>query len=195
MVARIGTIGNAAERIDHLAVDGLLGVNNSLAYKVHEIEKHFHHLGRVYGKSADQSGVDWALENSLTTFRAISGNGVFGADTNDEAKVWGTGDTSDIVGDTKFDLSQILVVTLSVDTPYILRLVYGTGTMAAAIIAKQYSCILAQNSVTGAKANGAAIPIAMRRLTYGVDKIWLQAACASDNATADVLIGLHGYVA
>jgi len=39
-------------KIDKKAVDGLIGVNNSLAYKVHEIEKHLHNREFWYGQSA-----------------------------------------------------------------------------------------------------------------------------------------------
>lgn len=39
-------------KIDNRAVDGLLGVNNSLAYKVHEIEKHFHNQEKWCGVAA-----------------------------------------------------------------------------------------------------------------------------------------------
>uniref|UniRef100_A0A6M3LL40 Uncharacterized protein n=1 Tax=viral metagenome TaxID=1070528 RepID=A0A6M3LL40_9ZZZZ len=180
-------------KLDSLAVDGLLGTSNSLAYKVHEIEKHFHNKERWFGASADQSGADWALEDSLTTFQAISGDGVYGADANDEALVWGTGDGTPVTGDTKFDLHRILFVTLSVDTPYIIRFVWGTGTMAAAITANQYSTIIVQNIVTGSKENGAPVDVMMPRLTYGTDKVWAQAKCATDDATADFLVGIHGY--
>ena len=182
-------------KIDSRAVNGLAGVANSLAYKVHEIEKHFHNKERSFGASADQSGNDWALAHSLTTFQAISGAGVFGADLNDEAKLWGTDDVSPVTGDTRFDIHKILVVTLSADTPYILRLVWGTGTMADAITAEQHSSFLVQNTVTGSKAGGSAVPVLMPRLTYGTHKIWMQAACATNNATADVLLSLHGYIA
>jgi len=184
---------NSIKKIDSLTTNGLDGVSNSLAYRVHEIERHFHNKSRAFGKSADQSGTDWALEDSLTTFQAISGAGVYGADANDEAKIWGTGDATPATGDVKFDLHKILVVTLSVDSPYVLRLVWGTGTMANAIIAEQYSTFLVQNIVAGSKANGSEIEIMMPRLTYGTDKLWLQTKCGTDNATADVLVKLHGY--
>lgn len=180
-------------KIDSLAVDGLLGTHNSLAYKIHEIEGHSHNKSRCFGKSADQSGVDWALEDSLTTFQAISGPGAYGPGANDAAKIWGTGDLAPVTGDVMLDLHWLLVVALSEDTPYILRLVWGTGTMADAITAGQYTTVMVQNIVTGSKANGAAIPVMTPRLTCGVDKAWLQAKNATDDATADVLINLHGY--
>ena len=180
-------------KIDDKAVDGLSGVTGSLAYNVQEIAKHFHNRSRVFGKSANQTGTDWSLEDSLTTFQAISGDGAYGADADDEAKIWGTGDATPVTGDVKFDMHRILVVELSVDSPYILRLVWGAGTMADAITAEQYSTFLVQYIVAGSKANGSEIVMMLPKLTYGVDKVWLQVKCATNNATADVLIKLHGY--
>lgn len=43
---------------DAITTLGLLGTSNSLAYRVHELERHFHGYERWYGKSADKSGVN-----------------------------------------------------------------------------------------------------------------------------------------
>ena len=39
-------------KIDNLAADGLLGVEDSLAYKIAEVEKHFHNWERWIGLAA-----------------------------------------------------------------------------------------------------------------------------------------------
>ena len=49
-----------SDTADSKATVGLLGVTNSLAYRVHEIEKHFHNRERWIGISGDQSGTDWS---------------------------------------------------------------------------------------------------------------------------------------
>ena len=74
-------------------------------------DEHFHTRERWFGISGDQSGDDWALAAGLTPFQAISGNGVFGADANDEAKVLGTDDTPAITNKQFFDMHRILVIT------------------------------------------------------------------------------------
>lgn len=66
-------------KIDNLATDGLTGVANSPAYRVHEIEKHFHNDELWYGISADQSGANpWAASVSAagmpTAYQAVSGS-------------------------------------------------------------------------------------------------------------------------
>ena len=181
-------------KIDSLATNGLNGVNNSLAYRVHEIEKHFHSNEHWLGKAASQTATDWALEYSLTPFTAISGNGVFGADADDEALVLGTADTSVAGGMAKFDVHRVLVASLSVDTPFYFRLVHGPTTMAQAITDGDESCFMVQNNPAGSKAGGFPVNVMMPRATCGVDQIWMQVACATDNATATFFVGVHEYV-
>lgn len=189
-------------KIDSQAVSGLSGVSNSLAYKVHEIEKHFHNYERWYGKSADQSGENpWATGLSeagmRTSFQAISGTNDYGGDANDEAQVWGLYDTLSVggVSQTKLDIHKIFVTASSVTTIWYLRFIYGTGTMADAIIAGQYSTIpLVADAAQGGSID-VIIPIMMPRITIGTHKMWVQGKNATNNATIDFLVGVHGYIA
>ena len=181
-------------KIDNLAVEGLLGTEDSLAYKVHEIEKHLHNTERWIGQSADQSGNNWAAD-TLTAFQAISGNGVYGADADDEAKVIGSDDTALIAGagNTKFDFHEILIVDASVNTAFKLRIVYGTGAMADAITAGQYSeKMVIADSVNPQLSSGIPFAVTFPRQAAGT-KIWIQCKNATDNATIDFFTGGHGY--
>ena len=180
-------------KIDGDAVDGLTGTNNSLAYKVHEIEKHFHGPEILLGISANQAGNDWALEGTTNFFSAVSGNDVYGADANDEAKVIGTDDGPYKTGMVKFDLHRIFIVTLDDDDLYFVRIVWGTGTLAAAVTAKQYSELAVANNPAGSKAGGVPVEVMMPRLTYGTDKVWIQCRCATDNSEMDFFVLLHEY--
>ena len=184
-------------KIDNLAVNGLLGVSNSLAYRVHEIERHLHSGGECYGKSADQSGTDWAKSVSdsgmPTLFRAISGNGVFGADANDEAKIIGTSDVSDYASKVKFDLHRLFISATSSTTVFVVRIVWGTGTMADAITAKQYASTIIRRNSGGGENHIMPVIAQMPRLTWGTDKVWIQVKNATDNATFDFYVGLHSY--
>ena len=183
-------------KIDKLATDGLAGVHNSLAYRVHEIEKHLHSPERWFGKSADQSGTNWAKMVSATgmptLYRAISGDGFFGADTNDEAKLIGLGDSAQS-GMVKFDLHRIAISAASSTTVYVIRIVWGTGTMADAITAEQFSTIVVRRNPGGGENHIMPVFIQMPRLTWGTDKVWLQCKNVTDNATFDFFIGLHEY--
>lgn len=179
-------------KIDSLVTNGLTGVSNSLAYRVHEIERHFHGRERWFGKSADQSGTDWAADN-LTPFRAISGTNAYGSDANDEALVLGTSDTPAIAGNVRFDLHRIMMVNASSQTTYKLRLVYGSGTMADAITAGQYSEIVILADPSAQQVPHEVIEIMMPRGYCGVTKVWIQAWNATNNAWIDFLVGLHEY--
>ena len=193
MLDGITKIPDAADKIDLVSTNGLLGKNNSLAYRVHEIERHFHNKERWLGKKGTQTATDWA-DNVLTPFVAISGSDTYGADTDDEALVLGIDNTPVDSGNVKFDVHRLLIVDVDHDTPYKIRIIYGSGTMAEAITAKQYSEVMMQFDSTNPQLSaGIPVEVMMRRVTSGVDKIWAQAWNATDDSEIDFLIGLHEY--
>jgi hypothetical protein len=179
-------------KIDMAATDGLLGTANSLAYRVHEIERHFHGRERWLGKKAVQTATDWA-DNVLTPFRAISGNNTYGGDANDEALVLGTADTPVMAGNTRFDMHRFMVVGASASTVYKVRFVYGRTTMAAAILAGAYTEIMIMVDPAAAQVPHDVFDVMMPRGESGMTQVWVQAWNATDNATLDFVIGLHEY--
>jgi hypothetical protein len=64
-------------KIDNLAVNGLTGIENSLAYKVNEIEKHFHNTPLYYGSD----GAGSCTQDGLTVFSLSAGSGAYGQET------------------------------------------------------------------------------------------------------------------
>ena len=155
----------------------------------YEAEKHVHNRERWFGKLGSQTATAWGEEASLTPYRATSGFGVFGADTNDDALVLGTDDTPAITGMTKFDLHRIDITAASNATDWILRVVYGTGTMADAETAGQYSDVMVQEA-----RKGAPVGVIMPRGTCGSTKVWIRAKNASNDATIDFFVGSHEYI-
>jgi hypothetical protein len=178
-------------KIDGAAVSGLTGTANSLAYKVHEIERHFHGRERWFGKLAVQTATDWA-DNTLAPFIAISGNNAYGTDANDEALVFGTADTPVIAGNVRYDLHRVFVSASSVATVWKLQLIYGTGTMAAALAAEQFSTFMVRTT-TPASTQDVPVDIMMPRGTCGSTKVWLRAWCATNDATISFFVGTHEY--
>lgn len=157
-----------------------------------DTEHHLHTRERWFGKSADQSGNNWGAD-TLTPFRCISGNGVYGTDTDDEAKLIGSDDTPIVAGKTQFDFHRMLVVGVSVDTEFKLRLIWGTGTMADAITADQYSENMVKfDSLNPQLSAGIPIDVLMDKISSGM-KVWAQCKNATNNATLDFYIGLHEY--
>lgn len=191
------TWSNGIKKIDDEEVLGLAGTPNSLAYKVEEIEKHFHNKERWLCKANPQTATDWAVEccaaGAVLPYVAISGSNNFGGDANDEALIFGTDDLLNIDGETKLDLHRIMVTDASSTTVYILRIVYGTGTMANAITAKQFTTVPVISDPAAGGGYGNIIDVKMPRLNIGTDKIWIQIKNATDNATLSFICGFHGY--
>ncbi len=156
------------------------------------VEVHLHSREHWCGKSGDQSGNNWGAD-TLTPYRAISGNGVYGADADDEAKVIGSDDTPVVAGMLYFDMHRITVIAISSDTVYRIRIVWGTGTMAAAILANQTTDEMIITSTDKANKFGGA-PFEIQTLRFAVGtKVWLRVRNATNNATMDFFVGLHEY--
>jgi hypothetical protein len=159
---------------------------------VTEIERHLHSPERWFGKSADQSGNNWAAD-TLTPYQCISGNGVYGADADDEALVIGSDDTPTESGFDEFDLHRLLIVEVSVFSTYKMRIVWGTGTMAEAINAGDCSEFMLKFDTVGNVSAHFPVDLQMPDLDSGT-KIWAQCKNATDNATVDFFVGLHEYL-
>jgi hypothetical protein len=156
-------------------------------------EEHQHHITRWYGKKNPQGANDWAvlMDGHLTQpYRCISGAHAYGGDANDEALLFGT---ADVLWDSRFvcgDFDEFLVVANSADTVYLIRIIWGTGTMAAAITAGQYSttAYIRKSTDTQRLRNTIKVPL------IGINaKIWAQCQNVADNATIDFFVGVHGY--
>lgn len=192
IIAATTAIEADTTKIDDAAVDGLTGAEDSLSYKTHEIEKHFHNRERWLGISGDQSGNNWAID-TLSEFQAISGNNAYGTDANDEAKVLGSDDTPVIGGMVKFDFRQIFIAGVSEDSKYKLQIIYGTGTMADAITAGQYTEEMVSSDKTNPQQSaGMAVDMRIPRQDAGT-KIWVRAWNTVDNATINFMVGIHEY--
>ncbi len=164
------------------------GLLRQIEQGVFVIEHHLHNRERWFGISADQSGNDWGLLAGLDPYQAISGDGDFGSDADDEALVLGTDDTTAIAGITKFDPHHIMVEAASNATEFVIRVIYGTGTMADAETAGQYSDVM----ISEAK-KGSPIGVIMPRCDAGVHKMWIRVKNATNNATIDFHYGIHEY--
>jgi hypothetical protein len=155
-------------------------------------EEHLHHLVRWCGKKAIQGANDWyaPMDTSLSNFyRAISGNNTWGVDATDTAKLFGTTDLP-ISGMVHGDFDQILIVANSSSTVYICRLIWGTGTVGDAVSAGQYTEF---PYLRGNSDNVRKIQTITSPLLGSYVAIWLQCMNATNDATIDFFIGVHGY--
>ena len=167
---------------------------DSALKEIIEVEKHIHSPETWRGLKAVPTATLWA-DDVLTPFVAISGNNTYGADANDEAEVIGTANTPVRSGMTKFDLHRLLVTDVDHDTPYKLRIICGTGTMADAITALQYTEVVVQFDATNPQLSaGIPVEVQMPRCNAGADKVWIQAWNATDDSQIDFLVGFHEYL-
>ena len=192
--------GSDINKVDDQACNGHLGVVDSACFRLETLDDHVHAVERWFSISGDQSGADWNESVSDAgmpdMFVATSGNGTYGTGDGpptDEAEIIGTDDTCGIAGMTKYDLHRILIMAASETTIFIIRIVYGTGTMDAAVSASQYSELMVKRDTAIGESHGIPITMQMPRLTWGTDKVWIQVKNVVDDSTISFFVGLHCY--
>lgn len=180
------------DKIDGVATNGLppTGVSNSLASRVHEIEKHLHGRERWWGATGAPSETNAIASTVTVPFVATSGNNTWGT----AIPICGTGDNPVLSTDTKFDCHRLFITDLDDDTtPWKVRVIYGTGTSAAAVSADQYSEVMTMtNAVPGNRAGASPVDVMMPRVDVGT-KVWLQAWNDTNGETLSTFAGYHGY--
>lgn len=179
------------QKIDKKAVSGLLGVNNSLAYKVHEIEKHFHNWERWFGlavsPNAEIHRAD-LLETTTAPFQIDAGNSTWGS----WVQILGSSDTPTGLGGTytKYDLHSIQVVANERANPYYVQFAFGVDA-ATALANGIYTSMVIACPATNTDEK---FEIMMNRVASGT-KAWARCKCPTQNtATLDFYFGLHEYI-
>ena len=175
-------------KIDTHAVDGLLGVSNSLAYKVHEIERHLH------------SGARWfeaaAVPNATTHMadRIGSGAGAFQIDAGNLTwgtwvQILGSSDTPIRTDWTHFDPHQFIIEAAERASTYFIQIGRGASG-AAALAANTYTEFI--YSATVQKDTGI-IQVQTGRAPAG-SLLWARCMCPGQNTgTLSFYYGIHEY--
>jgi hypothetical protein len=161
---------------------------SSLAVEADFIEEHLHNKERWFGISADQSGDDWALQETLNPYQATSGNNTWGTAT--PAKIFGPDDTPIFDGGVRGDFHRILVVANSSATVYKLRIVWGAGTNVEAVTAGQYTEFMFIKEV--ADKNRKILDVMCPKIASG-SNMWIECWNATNSATIDFFVGVHEY--
>lgn len=187
LAAVVDTVSSETDKIDGAAVDGLAGVSNSLAYKVHEVEKHFHNRGRFWGSNGAATETNAIAATVSVPFVAASGNNTWGT----AIPICGTGDNPVLATDVKFDAHLLLVTDTDHATPYRVRFIYGTGTSGEAIAAGQWTEQMFITA-TGPFSSGVPVNVIMPRVDVG-SKVWCQVWNATNGSNVDFFWGAHGY--
>ena len=184
------SISDETDKIDSAATLGLAGTSDSLAYRVGELERHFHNVERWWGALAAPDETNAIEANVTRPFVAVSGADTWGA----AIPICGTDDNPVLATDVKFDIHRLLITDLDDETdPWRIRIIWGTGTSADAIAAGQWSEIMVEsNAVPGNRAGGQPLDVIMRREDVGT-KLWAQCWNNTLNETMSFFWGAHGY--
>lgn len=182
-------ISDETEKIDSAATDGLAGTSNSLAYRVHEVERHLHSYERWFETAAVPNGevhVADAIGGGSGAFQVDAGNDDWGS----WLQVLGSSDTPAIAGSAKFDPHRIEISSAERNAVYFLQIAFGASG-AAALASGDYTESVfkpASNQV-----DSGPVMMQSRRITTGV-KAWARCMCpGQDTATLDFFLGIHEY--
>lgn len=181
-------ISDETDKIDGVAVDGLAGVSNSLAYKVHEIERHFHSGARWFETAAVPDGEDHVADEIGTgggAFQMDAGNDTWG----DWLQVLGADDTPTVEGKAYFDPHQFIVEDTERASTYFIQMTRGDSG-AAGLAAGNYTEFVYAASV---QKEAGIIQVQTGRAPAG-SKVWARCMCpGQDTGTMDFYFGIHEY--
>lgn len=180
-------------KIDAEAVDGLAGVSNSLAYKVHEIEKHLHSSGSWFEVAGTPSGETHVADRIGTVggggaFQIDAGNNTWGA----WVQVLGSADTPARTSQLFFDPHELVITSTERAATYFIQIGRGASG-AAALLAETYTELVYESNSVGSKAAGIT-KVQTGRAPAG-SLLWARTMSPGQNtATIDFYIGIHEYI-
>ena len=182
-------------KIDNKATLGLLGTSNSLAYRVHEIERHLHSAGSWFEKAGTPSATHFADRIGTTggagPFVLDAGDSSATATWGDWVQIFGSGDTPARSGQTSFDPHELVIVYTEKAGVYYIQLGRGASG-AAALTAGTYTELVFESDAVGAKAFGIT-NVQTGRAPAG-SLLWARTLCVGEN-TSEIrfFIGIHEY--
>lgn len=150
--------------------------------EVKEIEHHLHNNEIWFGNGA--------VEDSLTPYTLISGNGIYGT----AVELLAPGDTPFVAGQTRFDPHRVLPVSIDTGSLYLVRLIWDEVSAAAGVTARQYTTFTVLPTGVGSNIDGSITDVIAKRIYSGVDYLWAECKNASNLAEIDILIGIHEYL-
>lgn len=190
LVGRLQTILTRTDKIDSAATDGLSGTANSVAYRVHENDRHNHHWERWSGVAAIPNGeihVADSITDNPSPFQVDGGNDTWGA----WVQVLGSSDTPAISGSVYYDFHQMDIVAAErANTTHFIQVALGTSGAAALAAGTYTDKVFHPQSVQG---RPAPIVFETRRVAV-TTKAWVRILAKGQNTgTLDFYIGHHEY--
>lgn len=187
----IGLIKPEIDKIDSATTDGLLGVNNSLSYRVAEIERHLHNVENWFGAALSPVGETHIADDMAIAddpFVLTAGNNAFGS----WLQVLGSDDTPVIAGAVKFDAHRVMVVDTNSVNPFVIQIVSGEfADIPTKLAAREYSTTPYKSP---SNLNDSGIEDTMVRRTSVGEKVWARIRCIGSNgSTLSFFYGIHEY--
>lgn len=173
-----------------MGVIDLAGRLYRLKHEVDEIEQHNHNIERWWGAVAVPDETNAIEANVTRPFQATSGNDTWGT----AIPICGAADNPVLTGQDEFDAHRLIVCDLDDETDlWRVRIIWGTGTSAAAISADQWSEVpVIANAVPGNRAGGTPVDVRMPPVAIGT-KLWAQSWNDTLNEVLQFQWGAHGY--
>lgn len=179
------------DKIDKQSTDGLLGAVNSLAYRIHEVERHLHNSEKWFGAAVTPVGethVADRMVGGVSPFSFLSGNNDFGS----WVQIIGSNDTPITTGAVKFDAHRLIVTSTDSTSPFITQIVAGEFADIPTKLADEEYSETPYISATNLNDSGIE-EIMVRRALVG-EKVWARICCIGQNAkTLNLYFGLHEY--
>lgn len=176
------------KKIDSAPTDGLLGVHDSLAYRVHEIERHLHSGGRWFETASVPNPTVHVAD------RIGSGAGAFQIDAGNLTwgtwlQILGSSDTPVSAGRVYFDPHQFIVEDTERASTYFIQIGRGVSG-AAALAAGTYTEFVYAASV---QKEAGIIMVQSGRAPTG-SLLWARCMCPGQNTGwLDFYYGIHEY--
>jgi hypothetical protein len=177
------------QKIDSAGTDGLAGVHNSLAYRVHEIERHFHSYERWFELAAAPVGTTHRADPAGTgagVFTIDAGNTIYGA----WLQLLGSTDTPAIADSVYYDPHKLLMTAAERNEIYVMQIGFGASG-AAALEAGTYTEVVfhPQSNVI----DSGPVVVQSRRHAAG-ELMWARCLCPGfDTGLLSFVIGIHEY--
>lgn len=176
------------DKIDNAPADGLLGTQNSLSYRVAEIERHLHSGARWFEKAIAPVGethVADRIGTGISAFSMDSGDHTWG----DWEQILGPDDTPATPGRLYFDPHLLAIASNERAGVYFVQFARG-ATGDAGIAAGTYTELALDITI---KAGGVIVPIQTGRAPVGI-KLWARCMCpAFDTGLLNFFFGIHEY--
>lgn len=178
-------------KTDSLATDGLLGTPNSMAYRVHEIERHLHSAGSWFEKATTPNAelhVADRIGDGIGAFEVDAGNDDWGT----WIQVLGSTDTpARGVSQLYFDPHEIVIEYSENAGAYFIQFARGDSG-AAGYAAGNYTEVVFESDSVGQKASGIT-KVQTGRSPVG-SKLWCRIKCPGQNTSLlKFYIGIHEY--